>query len=150
MFIKGDQHQHVMFPKHKFLLFFPTVSVMVALMSALVSLVLSAIAAAIVTSIIAWCVMKKRYKHPQSTSDRGMQDDKSGAHELTLVVYDVPVLKDHHNQTISTQDNVAYAGTIPLQKNVAYEHQVYMFIDSFMLALAKHKLYAYSYGYSVH
>ena len=90
--------------------------------STLVSAVLLlAIAAAIVTSIIMWCIMKKRYKHPQSTSGCGMQDDKSGTHELTSVVYDVPVLKDHQNQTISTQDNVAYAGTIPLQQNVAYE-----------------------------
>ena len=72
-------------------------------------------------SIILCCIMKKRYKHPQSTPGHGMQDDKSGTHELTSVVYDVPVLKDHQNQTISTQDNVAYAGTIPLQQNVAYE-----------------------------
>ena len=36
-----------------------------------------------------------------------MQDDKSGTHELTSVVHDVPVLEDHQNQTISTQDNVA-------------------------------------------
>ena len=36
-----------------------------------------------------------------------MQDDKSGTHELTSVVYDVPVLKEQQNlQTISTQDNV--------------------------------------------
>ena len=68
------------------------------------------------------CVMKKRYKHPQSTSSRGMQDDKSDAHEFKSVVYDVPVLKDHQNQTISTQDNVAYAGTIPLQQNMAYAY----------------------------
>ena len=97
----------------------PTVSVLVA--STLVSGVLSAIAAAIVTSIIMWYLMKKRNKHPQSTSGCGMQDDKSGTHELTSVVYDAPVLKDHQNQTISTQDNVAYGGTIPLQQNVAYE-----------------------------
>ena len=99
---------------------FPTVSVLIA--STLVSGVLSAIATAIVTSIIMWCVVKKRYKYPQSTSGRDMQDDKSGTHELTSVVYDVPVLKDHQNQTISTQDNVAYGGgTIPLQQNVAYQ-----------------------------
>ena len=96
-------------------------SVLVA--STLVSGVLSAIAAAIVTSIIMWYLMKKRNKHPQSTSGCGMQDDKSGTHELTSVVYDVPVLKEQQNlQTISTQDNVAYSGTIPLQQNVAYEH----------------------------
>ena len=52
------------------------------------------------------------YKHPQSTSSCGMQDDKSDAHEFKSVVYDVPVLKDHQNQTIITQDNVAYAGTV--------------------------------------
>ena len=96
---------------------------MVALMSALVLVigVLSAITTAIVECIIMWCVMKKRYKHPQSTSGHYMQDDKSGTHELTSKVNDVPVLKDHQNQTISTQDNVAYGGTIPLQQNVAYE-----------------------------
>ena len=97
----------------------PTVSVLVA--SILVSGVLSAIATAVVTSITMWYLMKKRYKHPRSTPDCGMQDDKSGAHELTSVVYDVPVLKDRQNQTISTQDNVAYGGTIPLQQNVVYE-----------------------------
>ena len=83
--------------------------------------VLTVIATAIVASIIMWCVIKKMYKHPQSMSGCGMQDDKSGTHELTSVVYDVPVLKDHQNQTISTHDNVAYAGTIALQQNVAYE-----------------------------
>ena len=102
-----------MFSNHEFLFIFPTVSVLVV--TALVSGVLSAITAAIVASIIMWCVMRKTCKHPQSTSGRGMQDDKSGTHELTSVVYDVPVLKDHQNQTISTQDNVAYGGTIPLQ-----------------------------------
>ena len=58
-----------------------------------------------------------------------MQDDKSGTHELTSVVYDVPVLKEQQNlQTISTQDNVAYSGTIPLQQNVAYEQvQIHSF-----------------------
>ena len=93
---------------------FPTVSVLVA--STLVSGVLAATTAAIVASIIMWCVMKKRYyTHPQSTSGCGMQDGKSGTHELTSVVYDVPVLKDRQNQTISTQDNVAYGGTMLLQ-----------------------------------
>ena len=75
--------------------------------TALVSGVLSAIAAAIIASIITRCVMKKRYNQLQSTSGHGMQDVRSGTHELTSVVYDVPVLKDHQNQTISTQDNVS-------------------------------------------
>ena len=99
-------------------------SITVLVVSILVSGVLSAIATAVVASIIMWCVMKKRYKHPQSTSGRGMQDDKSGTHELTSVVYDVPVLKDQ-NQTISIQDNVAYGGNIPLRQNVAYEQHNY-------------------------
>ena len=104
--MKGDQASICLVFKAYICCFFPTVSVLVT--SILVSGVLSAIATAVVASIIMWCVMKKRYKHPQSTSGRGMQDDKSGTHELTSVVYDVPVLKDHQNQTISTQDNVAY------------------------------------------
>ena len=79
-------------------------SVLVASL-ALVSGVLSAITTAIVTSIIMWCVMKKRYKHPQSTSGCGKQYDKSGTHELTSVVYNVPALKEQQNQTISTQDS---------------------------------------------
>ena len=57
-----------------------------------------------------------------------MQDDKSGTHELTSVVCDVPVLKDHQNQTISTQENVAYGGTIPLQQNVACEQHNYDYV----------------------
>ena len=87
-------------------------------MTALVGGVLSAITTAIVTSIIMWCVMKKRYKHPQSTSGCGMQDDKSGTHELTSVVYDVPVLclERSTEPYYSTQDNVACSGTIPLQQ----------------------------------
>ena len=119
--MKEDQHQHVMFSKPTFLLFFSTASVQLVA-STLVSGVLSATTVATSTSVIMWCVMKKQYEYPQSTSGRGMQDDKHGTHELTSVVYDVPVMKYHQNQTISTQDNVAYSGTIPLQQNVAYEH----------------------------
>ena len=37
-------------------------------------------------------------------SGYGMQDDESGTHELTSVVYDVPVLIDHQIQPIGTQD----------------------------------------------
>ena len=35
--------------------------------------------------------------------------------------YDTPVIKEHNNQSISTQDNVAYGGTIPLKQNEAYD-----------------------------
>ena len=40
--------------------------------------------------------------------------------ELDTVIYDTPyaVRKEH---TITTQDNVAYGGTIPLKHNVAYQ-----------------------------
>ena len=39
------------------------------------------------------------------------------------VIYDTPhVIKEHNDQSaISTQDNVAYGGTIPLKQNEAYE-----------------------------
>ena len=99
----------------------PGNNVLSTVASTVSGILLLATTGAISAGIIMWCIIKKRYKHPQSTAGCGMQDDKSGAHELTSVVYDVPVLKDHQNQTISTQDNVAYRGTIPLQQNVAYE-----------------------------
>ena len=54
--------------------------------------VLSAIATAIVTSIM-WCVMKKRYKHPQSALGHGTQDDKSGTHVLKSITTRLSVLK---------------------------------------------------------
>ena len=67
----------------------------------LVSGILSAVGAAIVTTIIAWCV------------DR----DKEVSHELDPVIYDIPDIKQHNNQCLSTQDNVAYGGKIPLKQN---------------------------------
>ena len=49
-------------------------------------------------------------------------DDKGvTTHELAPVIYDTPVIKEHNDQSISTQDNVAYGGTIPLKQNEAYE-----------------------------
>ena len=43
-------------------------------------------------------------------------DDKGvTTHELAPVIYDTPVIKEHNDQSISTQDNVAYGGTIPLK-----------------------------------
>ena len=70
----------------------------------------SVISTAIVTSIIVWCVMRR--PSPPSTDDKGVT-------ELATVIYDTPaVIKE---QSISTQDNVAYGGvTIPLNQNEAY------------------------------
>ena len=82
-----------------------TVSVLVS------GVVVSAISTAIVTSIIVWCVMRR----PPSPAGTG-----KGATELATVIYDTPhVIKDQ--SAISTQDNVAYGGTIPLKQNEAYE-----------------------------
>ena len=66
---------------------------------------------AIVTSIIVWCVMRR------PPSPAGTDDDK-GVTELATVIYDTPhVIKEYNDQSaISTQDNVAYGGTIPLKK----------------------------------
>ena len=66
----------------------------------------SVISTAIVTSIIVWCVMRR----PSSPSD-----EKELAHS---VIYDTPIIRE---QSISTQDNVAYGGTIPLKQNEAYQ-----------------------------
>ena len=72
---------------------------------------MSAISTAIVTSIIVWCVKRKAAQ--RLTSPAG-----------ATVIYDTPhVIKEHNDQSaaISTQDNVAYGGTIPLKQNEAYE-----------------------------
>ena len=89
---------------------FPTA----ATVSVLVSGVVSAISTAIVTSIIVWCVMRRAAQRPSSPAD----DKGVTTHELAPVIYDTPVIKE---QSISTQDNVAYGGTIPLKQNEAYE-----------------------------
>ena len=85
--------------------------------SVLVSGVVSAISTAIVTSIIVWCVMRR----PPSPAGTGIAADDKGITELATVIFDTPhVIKDQ--SAISTQDNVAYGGTIPLKKqNEAYE-----------------------------
>ena len=80
--------------------------------SVLVSGVVSAISTAIVTSIIVWCVMR-RPPSPAGTGT-GTDDDDKGVTELATVIYDTPhIIKEHNDQSaISTQDNVAYGGTI--------------------------------------
>ena len=71
---------------------------------------MSAISTAIVTSIIVWCVMRR----PPSPAGTGTADDDKGVTELATV----PVIKENNDQSaISTQDNVAYGGTIPLKQN---------------------------------
>ena len=54
-------------------------------------------------------------------SPAGTAADDKGVTELATVIYDTPhIIKDQ--SAISTQDNVAYEGTIPLKKqNEAYE-----------------------------
>ena len=53
----------------------------------------------------------------------GTGTDDKGVTELATVIYATPhVIKEHNDQNaISTQDNVAYGGTIPLKQNEAYE-----------------------------
>ena len=92
---------------------FPTA----ATVSVLVSGVVSAISTAIVTSIIVWSVMRRAAQKPSPPAD----DKGVTTHELAPVINDTPVIKEHNNQSISTQDNVAYGGTILLKQNEAYE-----------------------------
>ena len=72
-FMKGDQHQHYLIA-----------------MSSKLSAFATDIAFMHITSMHyllfgMFFFMKKRYKHPKSTLGCGMQDDKSGTHELTGV-----------------------------------------------------------------
>lgn len=56
--------------------------------------------------------------------NKQIQNKPSNAHDKHEVapVEAVPVFQGHHkNQTISSQDNVAYGRVLPLQQNVAYE-----------------------------
>ena len=93
-----------------------TVSVFVS------GMVVSAISTAIVTSIIVWCVMRRPPSPAGTGTGTGTGTDDKGATELATVIYDTPhVIKEHNDQSaISTQDNVAYGGTIPLKQNEAY------------------------------
>ena len=93
-----------------------TVRLSTVTVSVLVSGVVSAISTAIVTSIIVWCVMRRAAQRPSSPAD-----DKGAGDELAPVIYDTPVIKEHNDQSIGTQDNVAYGGTIPLKQNEAYD-----------------------------
>ena len=60
-------------------------------------------------------------RRPPSPAGTGTGTDDKGVTELATVIYDTPhVIKDQ--SAISTQDNVAYGGTIPHKKqNEAYE-----------------------------
>ena len=79
-------------------------------------LIVSVISTAIITSIIVWCVMRRR--RPSSHATATTDHDKEQVTELATVIYDTPnVIKEHSN---TTQENVAYGGTIPLKENVAY------------------------------
>ena len=64
-------------------------------------------------------------RRPPSLAGTGTADDDRGVTELATVIYDTPhVIKKHNEQSaaISTQDNVAYGRTIPLNKqNEDYE-----------------------------
>ena len=80
-------------------------------------LIVSVISTAIITSIIVWCVMRRR--RPSSHATATTDHDKEQVTELATVIYDTPnVIKEH---SITTQDNVAYGGTIPLKHNEAYQ-----------------------------
>ena len=96
--------------------------------AALVSGVLSAVGAVTVTSVIMCCVIMRGGKRIQNSSKRDKNlssgvptDDKCGTHELTPVEYEVPVVKGHMDQNISTQDNIAYGDNILVQQNAAYK-----------------------------
>ena len=83
----------------------------------LVSGTVLVISTAIISSIIVWCVMRRR--RPSSHATATTEHDKEQVTELATVIYDKPnVIKEH---TITTQENVAYGGTIPLQHNEAYQ-----------------------------
>lgn len=64
---------------------------------------------------IMWCILKRR-EQVKSVTDISLQavDDagKSQTIELTSVEYEIPVLREHKDQTIHIQDNVAYGEII--------------------------------------
>ena len=69
-----------------------------------------------------WCLILKRRQKKKDTSPCVQQGEKHQmAHLAELVEYEVPVSNKQENQSITTQDNVAYAGNISLQQNVAYD-----------------------------
>ena len=94
-----------------------------ASVAALVSGVLSFIATSLIASCIMWCVVLRRRQKRKDTSSFVQQEKKQpmGTPSAELVEYEVPVFNKQDIQSITTQDNVAYAGNISLQQNVAYE-----------------------------
>ena len=57
-----------------------------------------------------------RRRRPSSHATATTDHDKEQVTELATVIYDTPNVI-----TITTQENVAYGGTIPLQHNEAYQ-----------------------------
>ena len=66
--------------------------------------------------IVNFVIGKKKKRATGASAD---YSDK-GLTELDTMIYDTPyaVRKEH---TITTQDNIAYGGTIPLKHNEAYQ-----------------------------
>ena len=69
-------------------------------------------------SVIMWCFMKKRHNTPLEHIKLMCMVCMKMVHMSSISGYDVAVLKERQNQTISTQDNVAYAGTIYLSSKI--------------------------------
>ena len=94
-----------------------SLGVIVVISIALVIAITGAIVCSRNRRIIVWCDMRRR--RPSSHDTATTDHDKEQVTELATVIYDAPnVIKEH---TITTQENVAYGGTIiPLKENVAY------------------------------
>ena len=68
------------------------------------------------------CVVLRGKQKRRDTSpgvQQGVQQHETPSTEL--VEYEVPVLHQQVKDVITTQDNVAYGGNIPIQQNIAYE-----------------------------
>ena len=103
-----------------FQLYFIPLIVTVISSSVLVSVLVTAISTAIITSIIVWCVMRPHHDKPPVTTPSPPSAVGGGGGVIELVapvIYDTPITQ----QTITTQHNVAYGGTIPLKHNEAYQ-----------------------------
>ena len=69
-----------------------------------------------------WYVVLSRRQKRKDTSPGVQQEEQQQITPSTeLVEYEIPVFNKQEIQSITTQDNVAYAGNISLQQNVSYE-----------------------------